>query len=120
MYSRKYRTVTDRNGQNVFRHVQEFFDVFAKWFNRLQDGTHVLAIPDPFDNTVEPEKADRVVNEIDQDFEDHENWRIIQGKYDALPQFSRLSSNARIAMVQEIFAVLRYQKEHPEEYTEPI
>lgn len=116
MYNIRYKIVTDNNGQNVYKHVQEIFDVLAKWYAKLRDGTHVLAIPDPFNTDTNLEKAERLVSEIDQDFEEHENWRVLQHRYDTLPQFSRLSGNAKLAMVQEIIALLNYQKEHPEEY----
>lgn len=112
--------VVDRYGQRVAKRNQEIFDVLEKYFKYLQDGTYLHLTPDPFYTEVDMDLVNRIIYAIDKDFLDKEFWRISNGYYIALPEFSRLTDEGKLAMAQEIHKIIKYQRSHIEEYIEEV
>lgn len=111
-----YKKIVDSNNAEVNLYVQEVIDILQKWFNKLQDGTHVLAVPDPFSKVTQV-YADKLVEVLDDDINEKEFWRLggING-YQEMPEFIRLCPKARLAMAQEVQKVLKYQEGHLNDY----
>lgn len=112
-----YKKVVDKNKSEVNLWVQEIIDILSKYFNMLQDGTHIYVIPDPFNTEITKEYADKIVEAIDDDIDKNESWRLGgYMRYRGMPEFGRLCDNARIAMAQEIKKKRKYQEEHWDDY----
>lgn len=107
-----YRYEKDSYGRQVRKDVQEIFDVLEKWYDKLQNGTAALTIADPF--FIVPKNVTEVIEVIDKDFEDHEAWRL--SRYHNFPNFKRLNSSAKMAMVQELHKRFSYQLENAAAY----
>jgi hypothetical protein len=86
--------------------IMELRLLISDWFRALEDGSVEHRHPDPTDNTITQERADRLVVELDADFE-MEHGRFANLHADAGPQFTRLSPITRIAFAQAVFAVVR-------------
>lgn len=105
-----------KNNRKQRKDVQEYIDILEKYFKKLQDGTHVLCIPDSFFK-ISSKKINSIIDIIDEDFEEHEQWKIGEKKkYQDFPRFSRLSKNAKKCMIQEIYMLFKYQENNIEKY----
>ena len=116
-----YVKVIDGENQTVRKDVQEAITILHKYFCMLQDGTHIFAVPDPFfPHELSSDRIDRIIAELDADFEEHEKWRIdvVRWNIEKMPEFSRLCEGARRCMVQELVVLWEYQDKHPDEYLE--
>lgn len=85
-------------------------EIICKWFNLLEAGTANDIDPDPFNTNITQDRADKLVEEMDADF------MIEAGRFKSLnkevgPEFSRLTPSARIAMAQDIWSVLKTDRE---------
>ena len=84
----------------------EVRQVIIDWFYALENGTAEMRLPDPRDETLTQEKADKIIKAIDDDFAIEKN-RYHGLNVDKGPEFfERLSPRGRFTMSQEILAVL--------------
>ena len=79
--------------------------VYNKWFGWLEDGTADDHYPDP-DLPVDADYADRLIAELDDDFEKESLMRV---DAEAYPEYRRLSPHARLAFAQDIRGIIKKQ-----------
>lgn len=84
--------------------------IWNEWFYAIESGEAELRDPNPFDDSVSQARADRLVKEMDEDF-DIEKGRWQSLGVEAGPEFSRLSPKARIAFAQEVFKVIKTDRQ---------
>ncbi len=117
--AKEFIYIKDCEKQTVRKDIEEAVLILQKWFNKLKDGTHIYATPDPFFKIDLPqERIDRLIAELDDDFDEFESWRITSPfwEVDEMPDFYRLCQPAKKAMVQELFTLWAYQDSHEDEY----
>lgn len=89
--------------------------IIIDWFYALENGTAELRLPDPRDNVLTQDKADRIIQTIDDDFYSEHN-RYSGLHVDKGPEyFLRLSPRGRFTMAQEILSVLMKPEQIEEE-----
>ncbi len=94
-------------------------DLLEDWFWAMQDGRAELRLPDPgYPAVFSSEEPDRLVQHLDVAFEDELCKWVHQpnaGAYEAGPGFGRLRRPQRIALCQQVHAILsgRWQFEIP-------
>ena len=116
-----YRSTTTYSGQEAIdasravrwvesENIMEIRAVTIKWFNMMESGEAATQYPDPFDTTISQDDADKLVHELDLDF-DAERYRYKNIGVTAGPGFERLSASARLAFAQEFFSVLKSREQ---------
>ena len=97
--------------ENIF----EFRKLIIKWFNMIENGTANKIYPDFFDNSVTLEKANLLIEEIEDDFlKESGRWEYLN--VNAGPGFTRLNPPAKIAFAQQIFKLIK----SPEQITKEV
>jgi len=84
--------------------------IFIDWFNAMEDGSAANRYPDLNDATYIMEDADKLVKELDADF-DIEKRRYHGLKVEAGPGYERLAPHSRLAFAQEVFGAVLSESE---------
>lgn len=85
--------------------------IIIKWFKALESGSAFKKHPNLLDNSISMEKANKLVEELDAEFDvEFENRKESIGA-DASADFRRLPPYARLAFAQELFKVLKTEEQ---------
>lgn len=82
--------------------------ILQRWFEAMENGTAIYHKPNPlYPVHFTTEQVNEVIRKLDLSF-DYERWLF--GYYQAGPDFHRLAPEQRLALVQELHAVLKDYK----------
>ena len=98
----------------------EVRQVIIDWFYALENDIAELRLSDPRDKKLTQEKADKIIQTIDDDFESEHNRFSILGVDKGPEFFERLSQHGRFTMAQEILSVLMTPEKIEEEAAKRI
>lgn len=86
--------------------IMEIRSLMSNWFDAMEDGTANKRFQDPRGPVISLEEAERMIAEIDDDFNIESNrWRGLG--VEAGPDYFRLEPHAKIAFVQQILMTIK-------------
>ncbi|MBI2020215.1 hypothetical protein HYS94_02230 [Candidatus Daviesbacteria bacterium] len=84
--------------------------IIGKWFKYLEEGIANDRYPDPLNTTISQERADKLIEELDADFM-IESGRFANLGVETGPEFFRLEPYAKRAFAQDIWSVMKTDKD---------
>ena len=90
-------------------HIQSARWALEDWFNAMEDGSVKQRAPDPtYPTSLSTEVVDEAIRRLDLSFEHELSWAASEG-YNAGPGFNRLEPPQRLALIQQLHAILKGQ-----------